>query len=124
MQVKDLMKQAHIIHKDISLQEAARIMSSEGISSLLYVPKDKLSGIITERDLLKNFNKQGVISKIMTKKVITISSEEDIHTALDMMRNYNKKKLPVVEKGKLIGVLNLVDIASNSDEIGEGFFFN
>jgi CBS domain-containing protein len=124
MKVKDMMREAYIIHRDIPLFRAAKLMSSKGINSLLFVYKKKLKGIITERDLLKHFNKRGTISRIMSKKVITIDSEEDIGAALELMRKYNKKKLPVTQKDKLVGIINLIDLAQNADEVGEGFFFN
>jgi CBS domain-containing protein len=124
MLVKELMKQAYTIEKDIDLAEAAEVMSSKGIGSLIFLSNGNIKGIITERDLLKNFNKVGKVSKVMSKKVITIKSEADVATALDMMKNYKKKKLPVVEKKKLVGIINLIDIATNADEVGEGFFFN
>lgn len=118
------MREAIIIRKDIPLDEAARLMSSKGMNSLLFISEKKLQGIVTERDLLKNFNRKDRISNIMTKKVITIESQEDVQTALEIMKKYNKKRLPVVEKGKLVGIIGLIDIATNADEIGDGFFFD
>ncbi len=124
MLVKELMKQAYTINKDIGLDEAASIMSTKGIGSLIFLSNGDIKGIITERDLLKNYNRNGRVSEIMSKKVITVKAEADVSSALQMMKNYNKKKLPVVENKKLVGIINLIDIATNADEIGEGFFFN
>ena len=124
MQVRELMREAIIIRKDIPLYEAARLMSSKGMNSLLFISDKKLKGIITERDLLKNFNRKGRISSIMSKKVITIDSQDDVQSALDIMKKYNKKRLPVVEKGKLVGIIGLIDIARNADELEDGFFFD
>ena len=62
MLVKDLMKNAYTIDKDISLKEAAGIMSSNGYGSLIFVEEGKIKGIITEMDLLKNFGKEENIS--------------------------------------------------------------
>ena len=56
MKVKELMKKALVVDRDVSLQEAADIMSKKGIGSLLYVDgENKIKGIITEGDLIKNF---------------------------------------------------------------------
>ena len=118
------MKEAVITSKDIYLDEAAKLMSSKGMTSLLFISDKKLKGIITDRDLLKNFNRKGRISSIMSKKVITIDSQDDVQSALDIMKKYNKKRLPVVEKGKLVGIIGLIDIARNADELEDGFFFD
>ncbi len=125
MLVKDLMKRVYTIDKDITLKEAAKIMSDKGYGCLVFVSGDKIRGIITERDLLKNFESGGVVSDVMTKKVITIGGENNIVDALGIMRKSNIKKLPVVDgKNKLIGIITLTDLAKISDDAGEGFFFD
>jgi IMP dehydrogenase len=125
MEIKEVMRQAYIIEKDISLSDAAKIMSSKELSSLLFVKSGKIRGIITERDLLKNFNKSKTISQIMTKKVITISPGEEVEKALELMKANKVKKIPVVdEKNKLIGIINLTDIVANTEGLEGDFFFN
>jgi CBS domain-containing protein len=124
MQVKDLMKKAHIIDKDITLVHAAKIMTQEGISCLIFLKRGKISGVITERDLIKNFSKRGKVSKIMSKKAVVISPDESIDRALETMRGHGVKRLPVIENKKLVGIIGLTDIAANSDELEEEFFFD
>lgn len=124
MLVKDLMKKPYASEKDMSLGDAARVMSSKGIGSLIFVNKGKIKGIITERDLLRNFGKDVKVSKMMSRSTITIGPDEDINKALEIMQNNRIKRLPVVENGLLTGVITLIDIATNADEIGEDFFFN
>ena len=55
MQVKELMKRPYVVNRDISLSEAATLMTSNKIGSLLYMPKKRVLGIITEGDLVKYF---------------------------------------------------------------------
>tara|TARA_Y100000310_G_scaffold326837_1_gene392280 strand:- start:5772 stop:6146 length:375 start_codon:yes stop_codon:yes gene_type:complete len=124
MKVSEAMRHPHIIKKDLSLSEAARVMSSRGLTSLLFVEDNKLKGIVTERDLLKNFGRRGRISRAMTRRVFTVAPNEDLGNALKIMQKKKIKKLPVVKSGKLVGIVNLTDIASFSDEIGENFFFD
>lgn len=122
MKIKEAMKKAFVVDKDIWLVEAAGIMSSKKSSTLLFVLKKEVRGIITEGDLLKYFNKNKTISEIMSRKVITISSNEDIDRALEIMRENSIKRLPVVDKGELVGMLTLTDIAAYADELEEFFF--
>src|SRR3989344_5618831 len=119
MKVKDIMQSAFIVEKDVSLKDAARIMSDKGIGSLLVVFNKKLKGIITEKDLMRNFGKDKKISEIMTKKVITIAPNEDIETALSIMMNKKIKRLPVTKNDLLVGIIAIVDIAAHADEVAE-----
>jgi CBS domain-containing protein len=124
MLVKDLMKKPYASEKDMNLSDAARIMTSKGIGSLIFVDKGKVKGILTERDLLKNFGKGVKAHKAMSKAVITIGPEEDVNKALETMQNNKIKRLPVIDNKLLVGIISLTDIATHADEIGEDFFFN
>jgi len=112
-----------VIDKDLTLSEAAKLMGSKNIGCLIFVSKDRIKGIITERDLLKNFSKNEKVSKVMAKDVITIEPGESIENAIDKMRTKKIKRLPVVENGKLVGIVTLTDIAANYEALEGSFFF-
>jgi len=125
MKIKDLMRQAFVIDKDIPLSDAAEIMSDKEVGSLIYIQNGDISGIVTERDLLKNFDSKKKVSQVMTKEVITIDLDTRAEEALDLMRDNKIKRLPVVDSsGKLIGIVTLTDLATHFEEIGEDFFFD
>jgi CBS domain-containing protein len=125
MQVKDFMNQPYVASKDLTLLEAAKIMSSKQIGSLIYTKKNKAHGIITNTDLLKNFGKSTRISRIMSKNLISISPEDTIETALKTMKENKIKRLPVIDVDKkLIGIISMTDIAANIDKFDGDFFFN
>lgn len=124
MLVKDLMKTPYVVEKDILLREAAKIMSSKNIGCLMLVSAKKIKGIITERDLMKNFSSNAKISSAMSKNVVSISSEEDLQKALELMNKNKIKKLPVVEDGDLVGIITATDLLSNADELEGDFLFN
>jgi IMP dehydrogenase len=125
MKIKDLMRQAFVIDKDISLSDAAEIMSDKEVGSLIYIQNGDISGIVTERDLLRNFDSKKKVSQVMTKEVITIGLDTRAEEALDLMRDNKIKRLPVVDSsGKLIGIVTLTDLATHFEEIGEDFFFD
>src|SRR3989344_4092818 len=121
MKVRDIMKQAHVVDKDISFGEAAKIMSSLDIGSLIVVKDKKMIGIITAGDILDCFGENGNIFGIMKKKIVTIESKEDIDSALALMKKNKVKHLPVVDGGNLAGIITMTDIAENADEL-EGEF--
>ncbi len=123
MLIKDMMKRPFIVEKDVGLAEAAKIMSEKNIGSLLFMSGNKIKGIVTERDLIKNFSKHEKISQVMSTKVITIGPDENIDRAVEVMRENKIKRLPVVENGKLAGIITLTDIMANFEALEEEFFF-
>ena len=125
MQVKELMKQPYVIEEDISLMDAAKIISSKGIGSLLYVSHGKAKGIITEGDLLRNFGKHKRVSQVMSKNIISVFSEETIEEALRLMKENKIKRLPVIDaKKRLVGIISMTDIAANIEKLDGEFIFN
>lgn len=123
MKVKDIMKKdVIIIEPEITLKEAARIMSKKNIGSLAIVNKKEIAGIITERDILKNIdalNKK--VSSFMTKKVISIDSYKHIEIAADLMSHNKIKRILVTEGDKLKGIITATDIIANSDLLNDSF---
>jgi len=123
MIVKNLMKEAIVVDKDIKLSKAAKIMSSRGISSLIRIKKNKVMGIITEKDLVRNFGKDKKISKIMGKKIIIAYPEDKATETINLMKNNKINILPVVnKKNKLLGIVSLEDLLYKACQKGEFLF--
>ncbi len=98
-----------------SILECAKIMAKKRVGSLLIVKEDQLEGIITEKDLVhflaKGLNPEATkVKEVMVKKIHTISPEEDLSEAVSTMKREKVRRLPVVSKKKLIGMLTLNDI--------------
>ena len=128
MKVEEIMLPPITISPDISIIEAIKKMSEKGFGSLIIVDNlKKLIGIITERDLInfvaKSENLNSPVSKIMTKKVICISPKDSISDAAEIMSENKIKRLPVVEKGKVIGVITVATLLENKDYLDEPFLF-
>ena len=124
MKVSEIMNKAMVVEDDISLKEAAEIMSDKNMGSLIVMKKESIVGIITDADILKNVsNLSKKISSVMSKNIVTIEHNEDIDNAAHLMAKYRIKRLPVVKKGNLIGILTATDLIANSDALNESFFF-
>ena len=100
---------------EIEVLEAVKIMAKNRIGSLVVKEKEKLAGIITERDIIwalaKKNDLRGVkVKQIMTKRVVTIAPSKDIYDAIIRMKKKRFRRLPVVEKGKVVGVITWKDI--------------
>ena len=114
MLVKEIMKKAMVLDKDISLKQASKLMTSKKISSLIFLENDKIKGILTEKDLIKNFGKNKKVSDIITKKVITITPEESTEKAIELMKKNKISILPVVDKNYLVGIISAKDILNKT----------
>lgn len=120
------MNKAIAVDHDISLREAAKIMSDKNIGSLVVIKCEKIYGIITEHDIVNNAdNLSKKISGVMSKNVLTIEENEDIDEAADIMSKNKIKRLPVIdEDGKIKGIITATDLIAHADELSEDFLFN
>ncbi|MBD3155312.1 MAG: CBS domain-containing protein [Candidatus Aenigmarchaeota archaeon] len=119
MFVKNAMTKSVITSEpDVTVRSAAEMMSKRDIGSLIIIQDEKMIGIMTERDVMKKVVSKGKdpektkISEVMTKKVITTTAETRLDNACKKMEKNHIKKLPVMEKGELIGILTTTDIVS------------
>lgn len=102
-------------HKDATLRECSKLMVDNKIGSLLILDGKKLIGIISETDFMRfiveglDFNSVKV-KEVMTKNVITISPNKDIVDAMRLMKQYEIKHLPVVQRGEVVGILTIKDV--------------
>lgn len=119
MLVKDIMKKnVLVLNKDATVKDVLDLMVENYAGSVIILENDKIVGIITERDILSRVVSMGKsldtkVSEVMTKNVITISPHEKIEKAAEIMTENKIKKLPVVENGKLVGIITLTDIVAS-----------
>jgi CBS domain-containing protein len=113
------------IRKETTLLECAKIMSEKHVGSLLIEEKDKVVGIITEQDMVRKGMAELLdpvktqVSKIMEIELFTIAPDKDIYDALILMRDYNIRHLPVVDKGKFVGFLTIKDVLKIQPQLFE-----
>ena len=118
MEVEDIMINKVItIDPNATVKDAAKLMNKHEIGCLIAVKKGSASGIITERDLLKKIVEQAKnpvktkVHEIMSKRLIVGTPQMEIADAVRLMLQKKIKKLPIVEDGKVIGLITLTDIA-------------
>jgi len=112
------------VEAEATIGEAVELMNKNEIGCLVVVDEEeKPVGIITERDLLKRVlakRKDPVRSKvkdIMSKPLVTGTPHMDIEAAVRLMFKHKIKKLPVVENGRLIGLVTLTDLVRFQPQI-------
>jgi CBS domain-containing protein len=117
LNVEDVMVDEVItIEADATVHEAVRIMNKHEIGCLVAVLKGKPVGIITERDMLKRVLAKSMdpekvkVSDIMSVPLVVGKPGMEIEDAVKLMFKTKIKKLPVVHRGKLLGLVTLTDI--------------
>jgi citrate synthase len=98
-----------------TVQQAARMMNNAGVGSVVVVEGDKPIGMLTERDMVRYASSGsgatfGRVSDWMAPDPLTVGRDVDIDTALNMLTERGFRHLPVVEDGKLVGVLSIRDL--------------
>lgn len=129
MKVRDIMTpQVEAADYNTSLVQVAEMMKRENVGSIPVCKQDELQGILTDRDIVIKAVAEGkdlgsiLASEVMSTQLVSVEPEADIHEAARLMSDHQIRRLPVVENGKLIGMLSLGDLAVENiheDEAGE-----
>lgn len=112
------------VQAEATVREAVELMNKNEIGCLVVIDEEeKPVGIITERDLLKRVlakRKDPVRTKvkdIMSKPLVTGTPHMDIEATVRLMFKHKIKKLPVVENGRLVGLVTLTDLVRFQPQI-------
>ena len=119
MQVRDLMNPSVVtITPQESASLAARLLSRHNLGALPVCGNDGgLRGIVTDRDIVlrcvaaEEDPAQTLVRDIMTRGCASVSPHEDCRAATRLMAQQQVRRLPVVEEGKLVGIISLADLA-------------
>ncbi len=104
------------IDPDAPVLEAIRLMADRGIGALPVIRGDQLFGILSERDyarkvILRNRSSADTpVRDIMTTPVTTITPDEAVHNCMELMTQQRIRHLPVVERGRVIGMISIGDL--------------
>jgi CBS domain-containing protein len=99
---------------DELLAEAARRMAARGVGAVLVLDGESLTGILTERDLLKavaaGLKEDARVAEWMTKHPETIDASDSTEHAAALMIHGGFRHLPVLDGGKVAGILSIRDL--------------
>ena len=110
-----------------SLGDAAEIMKLENVGSVPVVDGDRLIGIVTDRDIVvravaERRDPQAItVDEVASRALVTVAPEQDLDEALRLMAAHQVRRLPVVEDGRLVGMLAQADVAieAKDKKVGE-----
>ena len=118
MQVADIMKaNVKSTSSGDTFANVARLLHDNAISSVVVMDGDRLAGIVTERDLV-NLVAEGLdprttkVGDRMSTNLDTVEPRADIAEAAEHMARLRIRHLPVVDKGKLVGIISIRDLTN------------
>ena len=104
------------VKPDDTVFDSLQLMADKGVGALLVMDGEKLAGIVTERDYARKVilegksSKNSTISDIMTKRVLCVAPERTIEECMALMTDKRARHLPVVDDGRVVGVLSIGDL--------------
>ena len=108
----------HSVSPDAPVYEAVSMMAAKGIAAVLVMERGSLVGILSAKDygtrvVLQGKNgKDVLVREIMTSPVATVSPTVKITEGMEIMTTKKIRHLPVIDNGKLVGVVTLADLVS------------
>ena len=108
-----------------TLEEIATIMRHEDVGAVPILDDGELAGIVTDRDIVVRCVAEGrdpgecSAEDVLSEGLVTISPDDDVNEAASIMSRNQIRRLPVLQDGKLVGVVSLGDIAvkESNDEV-------
>jgi CBS domain-containing protein len=107
------------IGPDDSVYDAIKLMAAKGIGALLVTDDGTMCGIISERDyarkiiLVDRSSKTTPVKDIMTSRVYYVDPRQTVHECMALMTEKRIRHLPVLDDGKLVGVVSIGDLVKS-----------
>ena len=108
--------EVYSVSPDTTVYDALKLMAEKEIGALVVLEKDKMVGIVSERDYARKIilkgkkSKHTAVREIMTAEVIHTSPDQKVRKCLSLMTKHHFRHIPVLEDGRLVGILSIEDI--------------
>ena len=116
--IKEVMtSQVKTCEPDTTVIEAAKVMAKEDVGPVPIVEQGRLTGIVTDRDIVVRVVAEGrdpsstTVGEIASRDLVTVSPDDDLDAALKQLAQSQVRRIPVVEGDRLVGIVAQADIA-------------
>ncbi len=110
----------YTVRAEQTLEEAARILNEKKVGALVVIAEDgAISGVMSERDIVREIARNGgkslsdTVATIMSRDVVTADPTETVDEGLGRMTERRIRHLPVLDSGRLIGVVSIGDLVKH-----------
>lgn len=121
MKVKDIMsKNVAYVNPATTVTEAAQLMQKHNVGSIPVMDQSGVVGIVTDRDIVVRNVAHGTnpqstpVKDVMTSHVTTATPEMDVNEVSAIMSRHQVRRMPVVENNRLVGIVALGDLATDT----------
>ncbi|MFI5135891.1 MAG: CBS domain-containing protein [Chitinophagales bacterium] len=123
MKVRDILRKKGgsiiSVSPEAIVLEALKLMADRNIGGVLVMEGERLAGIFTERDYARKIILKGKssaeakISEVMVSNLFTVTPDHDLSQCMQIMSDKTIRHLPVLENGKLIGIISIGDVVKS-----------
>ncbi|HEX2045655.1 MAG TPA: CBS domain-containing protein, partial [Gaiellaceae bacterium] len=121
-QIRDLMTENPAsCERGTSVAEVAKVMAREDVGPVPVVEGGKLVGVVTDRDLVVRVLAEGrdpestTAGEVASSEVVTVSPDDSLDEALQLLARHQVRRLPVVENDRLVGIVAQADVARHAE---------
>ncbi len=121
MKVSEIMTKNPItVQPSATAKDAAELMKKESLGTVLVAEGDRLEGLVTDRQIATKVVAEGKdpartrVSEIMTKDPVSASPDMEVEDVTKIMGENKYRRVPVVQDGKLMGIVSTADIAEHA----------
>ena len=108
--------QIESVEPDARLSAAVKTLAQRKIGAVLVMSQGRIEGILSERDIVRVLGERGAavldepVSTVMTRKVVSCKQADTVAAIMEMMTSGKFRHLPVVEEGRVVGLISIGDI--------------
>ncbi len=104
------------VEPDARMSAAIKLLSEKRIGAVLVMSQSRIEGILSERDIVRVLGERGAavleepVANVMTRKVVSCKETDTVAEIMEMMTTGKFRHLPVVDNGKVVGLISIGDI--------------
>jgi CBS domain-containing protein len=121
--IREVMTQnPECVSDDTTVADAAKLMRDKDFGGVLCQDGDRVSGFLTDRDIAIRVVAEGkdptstTVSDVATTDLHTLSPDDTVEDAIELVRKHNVRRVPVCEGAKPVGIVSIGDLALERDE--------
>ena len=117
--------EVYTVATDATLADAVRRLAEQKIGALLALRGGEVAGVLSERDVVRCLARHGgaaltlTVSHAMSSPVVTITPQASVDQAMELMTERRFRHLPVVEDGRLVGIVSIGDLVKRRIDAAE-----